>query len=488
MKRMFLKVWLFIAAFAMTGGNTVYATGTAPSNPDNFYQGALGCMLFLFVVILYVAKLKKMREQTSIDKVTDFDTGLGNLLRLEKYFEDTAPDFLDGKYYVAYIIIDINCLDIYYSDVTLLDVVRYAAGVLKRYEKPGEIVSRITENGFALIYKRENDEEALLNIKKILEKLNRYVGETKNNHKHIFHASLYNLKESDSTCEVLLFNLRRNCNKILETENELIVCDEHSMNSALEEKQVLESIIKGFENNEFKMYLQFSVDNATKKVASAEALSRWDNPEKGILLPGKYIETLLNTGLISKHDFYMFECVCQQLERWRGTKYENISISCNFTRITLSEDDFIENITRISQKYDFDKTKIIIEMTEDAIEKNREKAMKNVQACKKMGFSIALDDMGSGYTSLANLCDYPIDIVKIDRDILLKTDKERGKALFYGIIALAHSLGLKVVCEGVETDDHNSFVSGTECDLIQGWYYSKVLSKLEYDSFLENAV
>lgn len=120
--------------------------------------------------------------------------------------------------------------------------------------------------------------------------------------------------------------------------------------------------------------------------------------------------------------------------------------------------------------------------------KNREKAMKNVRACKMLGFSIALDDMGSGYTSLANLCDYPIDIVKIDRDILLKTNKERGKSLFYGIIALTHSLGLKVVCEGVETDEHNSFVSNTDCDLIQGWYYSKVLSKMEYDSFLETAV
>ena len=103
-----------------------------------------------------------------------------------------------------------------------------------------------------------------------------------------------------------------------------------------------------------------------------------------------------------------------------------------------------------------------------------------------MGFTIALDDMGNGYTSLTNLCDYPIDIVKIDRDILLKTDKQNGKDLFNGIIALAHSLNLKVVCEGVETEIQNEFVTNTDCDFIQGWYYSKALPVKESEEFLIN--
>ena len=195
-----------------------------------------------------------------------------------------------------------------------------------------------------------------------------------------------------------------------------------------------------------------------------------------------------NSGLISKHDFYMFELACRQLEKWKGTEYSNISISCNFTRITLSEENFIDKLVMISNSYSFDKAKIAIEITEDAIEKNRETATKNVVRAKELGFTIYLDDLGSGYTSLANLCDYPIDVVKIDRDILLKTENEKGKDLFTGIIALAHSLNIKVICEGVETEEQNTLVSSSDCDLIQGWYYSKALPLEECEEFVRRYI
>ena len=251
------------------------------------------------------------------------------------------------------------------------------------------------------------------------------------------------------------------------------------------EKGITESILNGLKNNEFKMYLQFIVDCKTKKIVSAEALSRWANPKKGVIGPVNYIGHMELTGLISKHDFYMFELACQQLEKWSNTEYKDVSISCNFTRITLSEEDCIDKLKMISQRYNFDKEKLAIEITEDAIEKDREIAKRNVRLCKELGFRIYLDDLGSGYTSLANLCDYPIDVVKIDRDILLKTDTERGRALLSGIIGLAHSLDMGVICEGVETVEQNTFVSQSNCDYIQGWYYAKALPLEECEAFIE---
>lgn len=255
-----------------------------------------------------------------------------------------------------------------------------------------------------------------------------------------------------------------------------------------EEKAHSESLLKGIENNEFKMHLQFVVDNKTKKIISAEALSRWDNPQEGIIGPGNYIRNMEIAGLISKHDFYMFELACRQLEKWSNTEYEDIAISCNFTRITLSEEDCIDKLKSISQKYVFDKSKLAIEITEDAIENNMEIAKRNVKLCKELGFRVYLDDLGSGYTSLSNLCDYPIDVVKIDRDILLKADTKRGKELFAGIIALAHSLNISVICEGVETEEQNNLVSESDCDFIQGWYYSKPLPLEECESFVKKMV
>lgn len=253
----------------------------------------------------------------------------------------------------------------------------------------------------------------------------------------------------------------------------------------IEEWKTAASILEGIEKNEFKMYLQFVVENKTKRIVSAEALSRWDNPQKGIVGPGNYIGQMESSGLISKHDFYMFELACRQLEKWKDTEYNDISISCNFTRITLSEEDCIDKLLEISKKYDFDKAKLAIEISEDAIEKDREIAKRNVKRCKELGFKIYLDDLGSGYTALANLCDYPIDIVKIDRDILLKTGTKRGKDLFLGIIALAHNLNMSVICEGVEVEEQNTLVSETECDYIQGWYYAKALPLEECEAFVE---
>lgn len=252
------------------------------------------------------------------------------------------------------------------------------------------------------------------------------------------------------------------------------------------EKELTESILTGLENNEFKMYLQFIVDSKTKKIVSAEALSRWDSPSKGIIGPANYIGHMETAGLISMHDFYMFELACRQLEKWSNTEYKDISISCNFTRITLSEEDCIDKLKMISQGYNFDKSKLAIEITEDAIEEDREIAKRNVRRCKELGFRVYLDDLGSGYTSLVNLCDYPIDVVKIDRDILLRTNTQRGKALFSGIVALAHKLDISAICEGVETEEQNALIAESGCDYVQGWYYSKAMPLEECELFAQN--
>ena len=249
------------------------------------------------------------------------------------------------------------------------------------------------------------------------------------------------------------------------------------------EKELLDDIERGFKNDEFKMYLQFIVDNKTKKLVSAEALSRWEKADGEIIFPGKYISVMEKAGIITKLDYYMFEKASKKLSEWQGTEFEEISISCNFTRYTISEDDFVTKLRDISERYSFDKSKLIIEITEDSIEKNLDVAIKNILWARELGFSIALDDIGNGYTSLVNLCEYPLDIVKIDREILYKANKERGKKLFFGIISLAHYLNLKVVCEGVETEEQNSLVFESDCDYIQGWYYSKGLPENDAEAF-----
>ena len=239
------------------------------------------------------------------------------------------------------------------------------------------------------------------------------------------------------------------------------------------EKELLNKIEAGLANGEFKTYLQFIVENKTRKIVSAESLSRWENSSGEAVSPGAYIPLMEKAGLIAKLDYYMFENACSKLAEWKNGEFCTLTLSCNFTRITISEKDFVSKIKEIADRYDFNRTKLLIEITEDSIEKNLDIAMSNISRIKELGFRIALDDIGSGYTSLMNLCEYPIDVVKIDRGVLLLTNGERGRKLFWGVISLAHYLNLTVVCEGVETEEQNTLVNESDCDYIQGWYYSR---------------
>ncbi len=253
--------------------------------------------------------------------------------------------------------------------------------------------------------------------------------------------------------------------------------------SCTHEKLLLNKIRYGLKNEEFKIHLQFIVDSKTKEIVSSEALSRWEDSSGEVIMPGKYIGVMEKSGLITEFDYYMFEKVCKKLSEWKNTDFDDLTISCNITRITISEKDFATKINDIADKYEFDRSKLLIEITEDSIEKNMNVARNNIIRTKELGFSIALDDIGSGYTSLISLCEYPIDVVKIDRNVLLLSDGESGKKLFLGIISLIHSLNLKVVCEGVETEEQNTLVSESDCDYIQGWYYSKALPESKAEDF-----
>lgn len=446
----------------------------------------LWSVIALTILLVWTfARIKRLKKEKCEYMLNDAETGIGNLSYFRQQFANITDAVSEDMQYIAYIVLDISYLRSYHGNTSFEEALKYTVSVLPGHIKEGEIMARITENGFAIVIKSDDEESAQRRFEEIMIHLNNFEGAKARESKLVFHGAIYRLGNNDKNCELLLFNLRKNCYGIYGTNRQIIQCDVHSMNEVQEEKKLFENIVNGFENKEFKMYLQFIVDNKTKRIASAEALSRWDKPSEGILAPGRYIEALESSGLISRLDFYMFELACSQLEKWNNTKYKDISISCNFTRITLSETEFIERLRTISQRYNFDKTKLAIEITEDAMEKNIETATKNVCKCKELGFRIYLDDMGSGYTTLANLCDYPIDVVKIDREIMMNIESPRNRNLFEGIITLAHSMGIKTVAEGVETEEHNKVVSSSYCDYVQGWYYSKPIPQEEWESFID---
>lgn len=232
------------------------------------------------------------------------------------------------------------------------------------------------------------------------------------------------------------------------------------------------------------MFLQFVVSKDNGAISGAEALSRWAHPQKGLLYPGSYIDLMESDRTISVLDFYIFEEVCRQLELWQ-MQGKRLSISCNFARVTIDHESFISHLQKIVGQYHFERSRLVIEITEDAMENDKEIAFVNISKCKEMGFRIALDDAGSGYTSFSDLRDYPIDIVKIDRSILTSAVNQRGISLLKGMIALAHSMQMEVLCEGVETADQEDLLRRLGCNYMQGYYYYRALPKEEADRLLK---
>lgn len=246
------------------------------------------------------------------------------------------------------------------------------------------------------------------------------------------------------------------------------------------------AISKAVSDGEFRVYLQFINENRTGKICGAELLSRWQNEEYGILRPCEYIDILKESGQIIEHDYKIFSAVCRQLETWEAAPYNRIFLTCNFTRISLSQDDFFERITEISSGYKFDRSRLVIEITEDSVAENTKAVSENIRKCREVGFKIAIDDMGAGFSSLADLYDNEIDMVKIDGNFIASCKSERQQTMLSNIITLVCQSGAKVLYEGVENLNQAEFLDKINCDMMQGFYFSKIIPLDECEKFLKD--
>ncbi len=256
-------------------------------------------------------------------------------------------------------------------------------------------------------------------------------------------------------------------------------------NAAAQRKQKLQaSLHKALENGEFKLHLQFILDCRRSVFCGAEVLSRWQNPEYGLLQPGEYIGLLKESGDIVSHDFHIFAQVCRLLERWNAAPFDRLFLSCNFTRISVSAPDFADRILAIAANFRFDHRRLILEITEDTLTNNPQQTSENIRRCRENGFRIALDDMGTGFSSLADLYDNDIDVVKIERSFTAQCFSPRRRKMLRDILALVHNTGALTICEGIETEAQQKTLQSMGCDMMQGFYYSPVLSLPESEALI----
>ena len=227
------------------------------------------------------------------------------------------------------------------------------------------------------------------------------------------------------------------------------------------------------ENDLFSLVMQPAMNFRTNTLCTGEILSRLNHPEHGIISPDAFLPIVDSLGLQPKFDRYIFRKSCAWISRALAAGESFDCISINFSRTTLSDVNLSQDLIKIADRYGLPHSTLGIEITEQIPETDVNDLLDTLNQLKAAGFRIILDDFGSGVTSFKDLMRYPLDIVKIDRSLLLQAGTEQGAAAFRGLVATATDLGAEVVCEGIETEAHNRFARAAGCHYGQGYLYFK---------------
>ena len=257
--------------------------------------------------------------------------------------------------------------------------------------------------------------------------------------------------------------------------------DESDMKRLMMEKNVVAEFDRAIENKEFILYLQPQVDH-TGKALGAEALVRWQHPQRGLLYPNSFIGILERAGLIYKLDNYIWETSAQRLKMWKNAGLEQYHISVNISAKDFYYLDLYEVFTGLVKKYDINPARLNLEITETVIMSDVKMHMEVISKLQEFGFHIEIDDFGSGYSSLNTLKDIKADVLKIDMLFLRDTENQsRSKAILSSVISMAKTLNMPVITEGVETKNQVDFLSVMGCEMFQGYYFSKPVPVKEFE-------
>ncbi len=261
------------------------------------------------------------------------------------------------------------------------------------------------------------------------------------------------------------------------------------MNAALAVRMALEQEMHvALAEHQFAMVYQPRVDLLSGRITSAEALIRWQHPTRGLVNPVDFIGLAEETGQIVAIGNWVINAVCAQQAAWQAEGIELVPVAVNLSAVQFRKGALHQCIADAVARHGIAQHWIEFELTESVVMDDPETAIGHLQRLKAMGTQLALDDFGTGYSSLAYLKRFPFDFVKIDRAFVTDvTDNTDDAAIAIAIIAMAHSLGLRVVAEGVETEPQLAFLRNHRCDEMQGYYFSRPVGPTLFAAMLKDA-
>lgn len=259
------------------------------------------------------------------------------------------------------------------------------------------------------------------------------------------------------------------------------------MNAKALERLTLESELRqAINRQEFLLHYQPRVDMVSGEITGMEALVRWQHPVQGLLYPTKFIPVAEESGLIVPLGEWVLRTACEQNKAWQLAGLKPVSIAVNLSARQFKQQDLVELVSSILQETELDPSYLELELTESMVMQNVEAAIATLNQFKVIGVKLSIDDFGIGYSSLNYLKHFPIGFLKIDQSFVRDITTNRDDAIIAKIIiSMAHDLGLRVIAEGVETEEQKSFLCSHRCDEMQGYFFSMPLPAEEFEILLK---
>ena len=250
---------------------------------------------------------------------------------------------------------------------------------------------------------------------------------------------------------------------------------------SLERLQLENQLRKAIDEDQLVVHFQPKLHLASDRIGSAEALVRWQHPDKGLVMPGDFITIAEETGMIVALGQKVLDIACEQAAHWCHQGPQSVAVSVNLSVQQLRQEGFAERVRLTLQRYNLPARLLELELTESMLAEHSDQVADNIAALRALGVSLSVDDFGTGYSSLAYLKRFPISTLKIDRAFVAELDAANAdNAIVLAIIAMARSLSLKVVAEGVEHEGQLNFLKANGCDEVQGYLISR---PIEADAF-----
>lgn len=447
------------------------------------------------VISSYLLKMKAFEDASdTVDKLTGYDmiTDLYKYERflafVEKYF-DTAPE---GQYAVIYMdFSNFKFINEFYGYEVGDKILRDYADTVRGYKDVFIAGSRVFSDNFVVLVKMiwDNNDDMAENLNWEGEKFVQRVQKEylDSNVSLVLGVCPFTFAGGPIQFKSIVSNANLARKEAKKPENpNCVVYSEQMGEKLIREVSYVNDMESALANGEFVVYLQPKIDLKNHIITGAEALIRWIKKDGTMIFPNDFIPVFEKNKTITVLDYFVYEEVCKYLAERIRNKERLVCISMNVSRIHLfSINKLVAYIEELLKKYEIPPHLLEFELTETVFTDTVDDTVELMSRLRELGVKVSMDDFGSGYSSLNVLTKLPLDVLKLDKEFLkdFETDSD-GKIIIPSIIDMAKKLQLSVVCEGVETKQQVEFLRQVDCDLVQGYYYSRPVPKAVFTQML----